>query len=83
MLTTRGDGRAVALGIGLTILFTIYRVLENFGIAPDTGIDDYYTAIFGHILMFVIGYALAALLPRRDRDLTNLTVWTQTGEPLK
>lgn len=77
MLTRIGDGRAVALGIVLTIAFTLYRSLEGFDLVPKLGVDQYYTGILGHILMFVVGYIMASVFSPRPRDLTGLTVWTQ------
>jgi len=82
-LTTRGDGRAVALAIFCTILWTVYMTLDNYGQIPDAlrpGVDGYYVGIIGHIVMLVIGYAVA-LCFRPTRDLTNLTIWTQDGTP--
>jgi len=45
--------------------------------------DLYYTRIFGNLIMFVVGFLAASLLPKRERDLTNLTVWDQDGSPLE
>lgn len=82
MLTKVGDGRSVALGIALTICFTIYRSLESFDLVPSTHIDGYYTAILGHVLMFTVGYTVAHIFSAKPRDLVNLTVWTQSDAPL-
>ena len=91
-LTTRGDGRAVAWGIVATFLFTIWMTIREFlprfyeGTAtsdffPYT--DSYYTGILANLMIFLIGYFVAAFfLPARNRDMTNLTVWTQDGTPL-
>ena len=48
------------------------------GLFPDAWtvpFDTYYTAAIGNLVMFVVGFGLAALLPRRPRDLTGLTFW--------
>ena len=37
--------------------------------------DLYYTAVIGNFVMFVMGYALATILPRRGGALTELTIW--------
>lgn len=79
-LTRVGDARAAGVAIAATLLFSVYRALEAAGgplSTPSLPIDPYYTGLLGHALMFVIGYGLGLLLPRRERDLTNLTVWTQ------
>ena len=34
----------------------------------------------GFLVMFVVGFTLATLLPARPRDLRNLTLWTQEPE---
>ena len=39
--------------------------------------DSYYTGIAGHLIAFLVGYAAALVFNRRDKDLTNLTVWTE------
>lgn len=87
--TTRGDGRAVALGILLTASFSVLTSLAALGWLPwglgeavRNGIDGYYTGILGNTVMFVIGFLAGTLLPPRPRDLTNLTVWTQDDRPL-
>jgi hypothetical protein len=33
--------------------------------------------------MFVFGFGLGLVLPRRPRDLHNLTVWTQDDTPVE
>lgn len=84
--TTRADGRAVMAGIVLTLVFSLYRGFSGFEWFPETirwpyldRVDSYYTGILGHLLMFFVGYVLALVIPSRDRDLTNLSVWTQDG----
>ncbi|MCC6145693.1 MAG: sodium:solute symporter, partial [Candidatus Hydrogenedentes bacterium] len=53
---------------------------------PLTGLNapihPYYVGLLGHILLFVVAYGIALLLPKRPRDLTNLTVYTQDSTPL-
>jgi hypothetical protein len=39
--------------------------------------DTYYVTIVGNFVMFIMGYLIGSLLPRRERNLSNLTVWTQ------
>ncbi len=83
--TTRGDSRAVGVGIVCTILFTIWTILAERGMLPDyltVPFDLYYTGIIGNVVMFVVGFLVASLLPRRERSLHNLTVWTQDNTPL-
>jgi len=78
-LTTRGDGRAVGVAILCAISWSAYMALVAAGHVPESlrlPVDVYYAGILGNIVMFTTGYALACLLPRRKRDLTNLTIWT-------
>ena len=87
--TTRGDGRAVGVGILFAVAFSAFISLAGLGWLPEGVIrgverhfDTYYTGVVGNVVMFVVGFLLAAILPHRTRDLTNLTVWTQESTPL-
>jgi SSS family solute:Na+ symporter len=87
--TTRGDGRAVALGIAFAVGFSAMISLASLGWLPagitqtiETRFDGYYTGIVGNVVMFAVGFLVAGVLPHRKRDLTNLTVWTQDATPL-
>ena len=87
--TTRGDGRAVGVGILFAVAFSTFISLVSLGKLPECVIrvvesrfDTYYTGIVGNVVMFVAGFLLSAVLPRRPRNLTNLTVWTQDSRPL-
>ncbi|MBN2308331.1 MAG: sodium:solute symporter [Candidatus Hydrogenedentes bacterium] len=85
-LTKRGDGRAIGAGIVCTLLFTVWMTLSNLGWLPGpikAPIDNYYAGILGNVIMFVVAFGLASVLRRAERDLTNLTVWTQDGSPLE
>ncbi len=87
--TTRGDGRAVGVGILFAVAFSAFISLAGLGWLPENMIrvldrhfDTYYTGVVGNIVTFAAGFFLAAVLPRHPRDLTNLTVWTQDSAPL-
>ncbi len=85
-LTTWGDGRAAFFGIIATLAYTLWMLAKRFevlppGTFPDT--DPYYTGIIANMLFFVTGFFVGGLLPKKKRDLTNLTVWTQDGTPLE
>lgn len=91
-LTRIGDARSVGIAIGCTVLWSAYMTFIQYDSAlPEwlripgglrLPIDVYYTGVIGHVVMFFAGYAMGLLLPRRPRDLTNLTVWTQDRTPL-
>ena len=85
-VTKWGDDRAVLGGVLATVSFSLWMVfkkMELFGMSADTfpPIDQYYTGIIGNIIMFLVGFFLGGLIPKRNRDLTNLTVWTQKDQP--
>lgn len=74
--TRRGDARSVWGGIACTLAFTLWTM----GVFPESWtlpFDTYYTAVIGNFVMFVVGYGLASLLPRRPRDLSGLTLWSR------
>ncbi len=88
-LTRTADGRAVGVGIVCTLLFTAWMSLTKFGVFTKLGleqfnspIDSYYAGFLGHIMMFVVGFVLGKLIPRREGNLKNMTVWDQDNAPL-
>jgi solute:Na+ symporter, SSS family len=83
--TKIGDGRAIAAGIGCTVFFNVFCSLIKAGFISESvfPMELYYTGIVGHLIMFTVGFGAALLIPAdKNRDLTNLTVWTQDGKPL-
>ena len=85
-LTRIGDARAVGIGIVCTIAFTAWTIASGRGWIPEqfrVPFDLYYAKLIGNVLMFVVGYLVGCLLPKRTRDLRNLTVWDQDKTPLE
>lgn len=88
-ITKRADARAIGVGIFCTFSFSCWMAASKLGWLPDTipaalrlPIDNYYTGLVGNFAMFALGFLLSSFLPKRARDLTNLTVWTQDDTPL-
>ena len=84
-LTRTGDGRSVGMGILFTLIFTFWIALSDMGWIPqglNSPFDSYYAGLIGHGIMFALGYGLGKLLPKRERDLHNLTVYDQDDVPL-
>lgn len=63
--TARGDARSVWCGIVATLVFTLWT-MGWLPIPFAVPFDLYYTAVFGNLAMFVVGYAAALALPRRE-----------------
>ncbi|MCK5863370.1 MAG: hypothetical protein KAH38_12850, partial [Candidatus Hydrogenedentes bacterium] len=86
-----GDGRAMFWGIMAAVVFSLWRagILIGWWGSPGTVwyfTDNYYTGMLGHAAAFVIGFFAAGIIQlfdKKKRDWTNLTVWTQDGEPLQ
>lgn len=92
--TKFGDGRAVGAALAATVAFSLYRSLEkastsypdSFAWFPDWAylpIDHYYTGFLANFIFFGVAVLLGATVFRTQKDLTNLTVYTQDGTPLK
>lgn len=90
--TKFGDGRAVGVGLTVTVGFSLYRMLEKADTSyqwawfPDwmhLGIDHYYTGFLSNFIFFAVAALLGATIFRNKRDLTNVTIYTQDGGPLK
>lgn len=80
-LTKRGDGRAVFSGIVFVLVFSTWVTLTEAKIIPKfLPFETYYAGLVGNVLFFAIGYLLAAAFFKPRRDLTNLTIWTQTED---
>ncbi|MDN5217072.1 sodium/solute symporter [Fulvivirgaceae bacterium BMA12] len=79
----------VWLAIGITIVFSLWTVLDSAGMLPKAlGVpfDLYYTAFLSHVLLFACAIAAALFFTgknKQDKDLTNLTVWTQDDKPIE
>ncbi len=80
-LTRRGDGRAIGLAIVCTLAFSLWLALvEMKVINVVVPFETYYGSLVGNLIMFIVAYTLGSMLFPTRRDLTNLTVWTQTEE---
>lgn len=80
-LTKWGDGRAVFVGILFTVAFSAWLALVELKvITPFVPFETYYGGLVGNVIMFLLGCFFGGLVFRPKRDLTNLTVWTQTAE---
>ena len=63
-----------------------FRGQRNTGAAETVAIveDQVIAAEDGQaVLSPAVGFLAATLLPKKQRDLTNLTVWQQDGTPLE
>ena len=84
--TTIGDAKAAWSGLFCSFLFTVWSIVSEKNLLPEVmsfPFDLYYTGIVGNVIMFTVGFLVAALLPCKKRDLTNLSVWTQDGSPIE
>ena len=85
--TRVGDDTSILAGIICTLTFTLWMTLTSLGWIPESlrsPIHSYYAGILGHIIMFAVGFGFGLIIKaKQDRDLTNLTVWTQDGTPMQ
>lgn len=77
--TKIGNDRSIIVAIVFTTCYTLYMTFVGLGLVPESLSmnHNYYTGLFGHIIMFVLGYAVGCVWPGKRDDLENLTVWTQ------
>jgi len=72
------------ISLGELGLVTPQLFVDSFNVSLETAtwlsrpVNTYYAGLVGNLLMFVMGYFVAALFQKQKRDLTNLTVWTRT-----
>ncbi|KAA3618900.1 MAG: sodium:solute symporter [Calditrichaeota bacterium] len=77
-LTKKGDARSVWFGIVFTMTFTGWSILAKNDMLPEilqAPFDLYYTGIFGNLIMFVVGYVVGTIWSKKERDLSQLTIW--------
>jgi solute:Na+ symporter, SSS family len=76
--TRRGDARHILVGIGGTMLFTLWTVLSSKSVLPSSvsfPFDLYYTGLLGNIIMFVLSYGLSLIIISKKTG-TGLTIWS-------
>ncbi|NIA13768.1 MAG: sodium/solute symporter [Nitrospiraceae bacterium] len=84
-MTCTANGKAVGVGIVCTLLFTAWVALTSMKWLPEglwCPLESYYAGMVGHAICFGVGFVLGKIVFRNDRDLKNLSVWTQDGLPL-
>ena len=87
-VTERTNSKSIWLGIAVTFVFSVWTILSKQGVLPDSitvPFDLYYTGMIGHILLFATAFVASVFIFKKkdDKDLTNLTVWTQDGKPIE
>jgi SSS family solute:Na+ symporter len=82
--TRVGDDRSIIVAIVFAAGYTLYMTFVGLGVIPESMSfnHNYYTGLFGHLIMFFVGYAVGCVLPGKRADLENLTVWTQDDSPI-
>ncbi len=87
-VTTRANSKSVWVGIAVTFIFSVWTVLAKQGVLPESltvPFDLYYTGMIGHILLFATAFVSSLFIfkKKENKDLTNLTIWTQDGTPIE
>ncbi|MFA6960466.1 MAG: sodium transporter [Opitutaceae bacterium] len=86
MFTRRIGTQAIWSGVGIAVALMLWVMLSNAGHIPDSvaiRIPAYYVSILGNLLALAVALALSFFIKPAPRDLTNLTVWDQSKEPLE
>lgn len=81
MLTRVDDARSVLIGIIFTVSFSVWALMMQMGFAT-VRFDLYYTGLIGNIIMFATSLGAGILLKAKPRDLTDLTIWDKSNDPL-
>jgi len=74
--TTKGDARAIWVGIFFTVCFTIWTILVKNKILQSSPFDLYYTGILGNFLMFFIGYLFGQYIFNNEAK-KGYTIWNR------
>lgn len=86
MFTRRVGVAAIWPGIAVGMMFVVWVLLSNAGRLPSAvsmTLPSYYVGIFGNLLALAVMLILSMFVKACPRDLTNLTVWSQTQKPLE
>jgi len=80
-LAPKAGAAAANIGIAASLVFTAWATLTlnggkiwNLG-AFNFPFHDYMIGVFGHLILFGIGYAASFLFPNQDAESRELTVW--------
>ncbi|MCA9197517.1 MAG: sodium:solute symporter [Planctomycetales bacterium] len=79
-LTRKGDTRSIGAGIACTLVFSLWMVLNDKApqVLPSVlqiKIDSYYATLIGNAIMFMVGFSLACLIPRKQPLAAHQTIW--------
>lgn len=78
--TTRADGRAVNIAIGVAVALNVYLAFGLLKWLPASltiGLHSYWVGTVVNLAFVVVAMALAFMRRPENRDLSGLTVWTQ------
>ncbi len=71
--TPLGDARAIWCGIVATVAYTLWT-LGWLPLPIPVGFDLYYAAIFGNLVMLIVGFVAGLALPRATRVASDLSI---------
>lgn len=80
-LAPKAGAAAANIGIAASLVFTAWATLTLNGgkiwnLSPfNFPFHDYMIGVFGHLILFGIGYAASFLFPNREAESRELTVW--------
>ena len=80
--TTRVDGTAATIAMGIAITFNAYLALGLAGKLPEVitlDIHSYWTGALVNTVFIICAYILGRMR-KHNKDLTGLTVWTQNQD---
>jgi len=88
MLTQRANIVGAWAGLCVSMVFVAWAKLSDAGMLPisfSLSVFAYYVAVIGNLISFSVAYLVSACAgkKRTPRDLTNLTVWSQSKTSLE
>ena len=86
MFTKRIQLRGIWIGVASAFAFMFWVLMSNHHLIPEShrlNIPTYYASIIGNFLSLAVAYLYSFFCKPQPIDLNNLTVWTQSNEPLK
>lgn len=86
MFTRRIGIVAIWVGLVTAIIMMLWIMSSNAGHLPEAitfRMPAYYISIFGNLIALGVAFVISLFVKAKPRDLTNLTVWDETGSPLQ